>query len=322
MNILICSASAKIQLIEFFQAAVRPEGGKIVAADMEAHCCARYFADAFVQLPADRDPAYGETLLRVCREHAIRLIIPTRDGELKLLAAMKPELEAMGVTVPLPAGESLDICLDKARFHDFCVTHGYPVLPFVDPSSPGNFPVFVRKRISSGSRGAYAVHSVDAFNGLALRLEDHIVQPYCEAAEYSCDILMDFEGRALQAVVRERQRLVNGESWRSQIVDIPDLSAIAINLAEKLGLRGHNLVQMFWNETQGGHVIEVNPRFGGGSSLSIRGGLDSAERMVQMVLGRHEAARTPRPLRAGLTAIRYARDIFLGDLDANGSGSN
>ena len=310
MNILITSVSAKVQLVQAFKEAVRPYAGLIVGTDMDEKCCASHFVDAFVQVPPDGSPAFAEKLLDVCRRYKIDIIIPTRDGELLQLADIRRELTALNVLLPLPSKASLEICLDKRKFHDFCTEHGFPVLPLVDPDKPDSFPLFVRAINTTNGKVAYEVPDLKVWEMLGLERTHYICQPVSTDNEYSCDVILDLEGTPLQAVVRHRQRLVNGESWRSEIVSIPALEEMTMTLCGKLGLKGHNLVQAFLGSDDEIHLIEVNPRFGGCSNLSVAGGLDSPRRMIQMAQGKNKEAAINQSIRTGLQSNRYSLDIF------------
>jgi len=311
MNVLLTSSSAKIQLIESFKTALRPRGGQLVAADADPTCCSVHFADVFERLPRDDDPAYEERLLAICLDHKIRLLIPTRDGELIRIANLRTKLAEIGTIVPLGESEALASCMDKGALQQFCSANSFPVQEMSDITDSGAFPVFIRHRNSSITGGGILVEDKSAFEHLSLKIEDYVVQAYIEDREYSCDVLSSLEGEPLQVVVRERLRLVNGESWRSKIVSIPALEKLALELAAALQLCGHNLIQMFCSEKNGPRIIEVNPRFGGGSNLSLKGGLDSPERLLLMVEGRLSEAYKARKIEYGLMSLRYSRDVLV-----------
>jgi carbamoyl-phosphate synthase large subunit len=311
MNVLLTSSSAKIQLIEAFKAALRPRGGRLVAADTDPTCCSVHFADAFEVLPRDDAPDYEDRLLQVCRDHEIDLLIPTRDGELVRIAEMREKLAAVGTIITLGHADALRACMDKGQLQRFCLENGFPVLEVSDISDTSAFPVFIRHRNSSLTGGGILIEDRSSFEQLALKMDDYLVQSFVEDREFSCDVLSNLKGTPLQAVVRERLRLVNGESWRSQIVDIPVLEDMTLRLASALKLCGHNLIQMFWSEKTGPRIIEVNPRFGGGSNLSLRGGLASPERLLLMVEGNLDEAYTVRKIQTGLMSLRYGKDVFV-----------
>ena len=310
MNILITSISAKIQLVQSFKDAVRPLGGLIVGTDLDEACCAAHFVDAFEQIPRDDDEDYKIRLLEIIKKYQIKLIIPTRDAELVGLVKMKDELEALGAILPLPSIPSLEVCLDKKKFHEFCLQENYPALPLSDPQSEESFPLFVRAINTANGKEAYAVPNMVSWHHLGLDRSHYICQPLCTANEYSCDVLMDLGGKPLQAVVRHRQRLVNGESWRSEIIHMPELETLCLQACENLGLKGHNLVQAFVDDEDAIHLIEINPRFGGCSNLSVEGGLASPLRLIQLAMGETEAASAPNPIEYGLCSNRYSMDIY------------
>jgi len=310
MNILITSISAKVQLVQSFKDAVRPHGGLIVGTDMDSKCCAAHFVDAFEITPKDAAPNYRDRILEICKSHRIKLIIPTRDAELAALVSIKGALADIGVILPLPDKKSLERCLDKRKFHEFCEEEGYPILPLRDPQDDDDFPLFVRAINTANGKEAYEVPNMVAWHHLGLDRSHYICQPLCTDNEYSCDILMALDGKPLQAVVRHRQRLVNGESWRSEIVNLPELEKLCLIVCKKLGLKGHNLVQAFVDERGKIHLIEINPRFGGCSNLSVAGGLASPIRLIEMIKGNITASHRPRDIEIGLCSNRYSMDIY------------
>jgi carbamoyl-phosphate synthase large subunit len=88
---------------------------------------------------------------------------------------------------------------------------------------------------------------------------------------------------------------------------------MALDLCARLGCIGHNVVQAFYRRETGPLLIEVNPRFGGASNLSIRAGLDSPSRIIALLAG--EKPRNPRPIRFGLTMLRYSEDMIIEDAE-------
>ncbi len=154
------------------------------------------------------------------------------------------------------------------------------------------------------------VPSPEMLAALAPMASNLIIQEQVTDPEYSIDVLSSFEGGALQAVVRRRLVVRGGESSTTQVVHNPELEALAVKVADGLGLVGHSVVQAFWSERNGPRLIEVNPRFGGASTLSIRAGLDSPRRILGMLRGDPDAYKNG-PIQIGLTMHRVAEDIFV-----------
>lgn len=315
MNVLILSAAAKVLLVRAFAEAAHARGGRVFAADVAADSAALFEADQAVRLPPSDAPEFALTLADYCRRNAIRLVIPTRDGELGSLTSAKAALAGAGATALVATQGALDICQDKRRFVAFCAAEGLATPQTYEPGeAPSRFPVFVRPVRGAGGRGARRVSQPeDLPTG-----DDVLVQALETAPEYSVDVLMDLDGRPLQAVARRRLLVRDGEAVKSRIEVVPDLQTQALKLCGALGLVGHNVVQAFWTPEIGPRFIEVNPRFGGASNLSIQAGLASPARILQMLAGDHAAAAHPRPITDGLTLLRYAEDRFVTPADLAG----
>ena len=314
MNVLILSVAAKVLLVQAFQAVVAPGGGRVLAADLERDSAGLFFADAAVSLPRTDDTGFADALSAVCREKAVGLVVPTRDGELAALAAVKARLAAEGVTVLVPESEALAECMDKRRFVAACARLGLKTPKTFGPGeTPDAFPVFARPAAGAGGRGARRLTAAD----WTPQGEDVLVQAFCGLPEFSIDVLMDLDGAPVQAVARRRLQVRAGEAVKSRVEDASTLAQAALKLCAGLRLVGHNVVQAFWDGAGEPLFIEVNPRFGGASNLSIQAGLASPERLVMMVEGLAEAARAPRPIRHGLTMLRYSQDLLVeaGQLD-------
>ena len=65
MNVLILSAAAKVLLVQAFQAAAHPLGGRVIAADLARDNAALFAADQALMLPRSDDPGFeADTCLR------------------------------------------------------------------------------------------------------------------------------------------------------------------------------------------------------------------------------------------------------------------
>lgn len=308
MNVLILSAAAKVLLVRAFAEAAHARGGRVFAADLAPDNAALFEADQAILLPRSDTAGFRAALARSCVEHDIRLVVPTRDAELAVLAAARPALAERGVTVLVPTAEALETCQDKRRFVAFCAAHGFATpRTFAPGEPPDSFPVFVRPVRGAGGKGARRIEAAEALDPA----EDLLVQALETGPEYTVDVLMDLAGRPLQAVARSRLEVRDGEAVKSRVENAPELAGQAMGLCAALGLVGHNVVQAFYGPRTGPRFIEINPRFGGASNLSIQAGLASPERILQMLEGQGEAAAVARPIAHGLTLLRHAADRFV-----------
>jgi carbamoyl-phosphate synthase large subunit len=315
MNVLILSAAAKVLLVEAFREAVADRGGRVFAADIAADSAALHVADRGLILPRSQEPGFIPTLKRVCREHRIGLVVPTRDAELPVLAPWRNEFASTGTNILVAAPETVVLCQDKRRFAAFCRAEGFPIACTYGPDEiPTRFPVFVRPSTGAGGAGARRIEDAAEWRDLGAERADLVIQDFVEADEYTIDALMDLEGRPIQAVARRRLLVRGGEAQKSRVEDVPALTDLALALGARMGLVGHNVIQCFRGASGALSLIEVNPRFGGASNLSIVAGLDSPRRLVALASGDRSAC-APRPIRYGLGMLRYSRDVIVEPAD-------
>jgi carbamoyl-phosphate synthase large subunit len=312
MNVLVTSCGAKVRLVRAFQAALRVMGGgKVFACDISAESAALFAADRGVLFPETASPEFAGALERFCADNQVQLIIPTRDGELKVLSALSGRLAKVGAFVHAPSSTTLDLCLDKRQFNRYCEAHGFPVARSFGEGREPIFPAFIRPISGAGSVGAQRIDTEDEWRASVRDRDDLVIQAFIDAPAYTVDALLDFDSRPLQAVTRRRMAVTAGESSIGRAEYWQDLEELALRLCAEIGCIGHNVVQAFRSSAGEIHLIEINPRFGGGSSLSLASGLDSPKRLLQLVAGDIEAASAPRPIRYGLTLLRYADDRFV-----------
>ena len=168
MNVLILSAAAKVLLVQAFQAAAHPLGGRVLAADIARDNAALFAADQALILPRSDDPGFADALAEACARHAIGLVVPTRDGELAVLSAARERLAALGSTVLAPSLDALAVCRDKRRFTKACQDLGLATPRTFAPSeTPDRFPVFVRPAAGAVDR---ADEDREGVRGLAWRV--------------------------------------------------------------------------------------------------------------------------------------------------------
>ena len=315
MNILITSASRKVSLVRAFQKALTSEGGgKVIAVDTSPLAPALYVADDYYLVPSSREPAFLEALLRLCQQHEIKLIVPTRDEELPLFAENKGSFAAAGVVVMISDSDTVRICQDKRGFVRFCHENGF-ITPTTYESAnvPDRSPLFVKPRYGKGGQKAVRVDSIDELASVLNRMPDAIVQEFVKAPEYTVDLFADFSAKVISVVPRERIRIVAGESFVSRTCKDPRLIQEAMRLSVALRLIGHNTIQCFYQEPVV-KFIEVNPRFGGAAHLGFAAGAPTPLFLVKLLKGERLEPRIG-DFRDNYTMLRYTEDLFLDEAD-------
>jgi carbamoyl-phosphate synthase large subunit len=277
-HVIITSAASKIPLLRRVkQAAAKLHPDiRIFAADASASALAQYFSDGFWTMPYLRDLDAG-SLTGACRERGVTQLIPTRDGELAFFARHRETLRQSGISIMVSAPEAVDVCLDKLRFSIFGLEAGLPVIPAYE-RLPANVEGtwVVKERYGAGSLSMGLNLSTAEALAHAAKLTAPIFQPFVGGMqEYSADIYVERSGLMKGCVIRTRDIVVNGESQVTTTTESPALLEVCRQLVSALPFYGHIIVQSFVDSKGGVHLIEVNPRFGGASSLAIEAGLDS-----------------------------------------------
>jgi carbamoyl-phosphate synthase large subunit len=312
LNILVTSLSRKVPLLAALRQALQDSstGGLLWGADSDPECVGRYFADRFWEMPPLSRPDAPQQVLEFCSREGIGLVIPTRDGELPLFAGLREQLADHGAYVPIGSPETIDVCLDKLRFHDHCRREGIPTAPTATALDDLEGEQFVVKdRRGMGSRELVVGLDRERARAHAERLREPIFQSVLNGIEHSVDMYVNRRGEVVEAAPRTRIRVNEGESTVTETVEHPELAATAVRFADSLELRGHLVIQAFANG-QGVTLLECNPRVGGASTLGFHAGVESPLWAIREALGETVDPQLGS-YRRGLRLVRYPVDRLI-----------
>lgn len=282
-NILITSISKKVPLIKAVRhslAALEIQG-KIFGGDSNSKCVGRYFVDDFWQMPLQNMISIEELIL-YCKKQGIKAIIPTRDGELSFFAQHRELLHKNQIACLVSPLKTITSCYDKLLFCQQLSSYKFPVIPTsTDIKSLNCHSYVVKERFGSGSN-AIGLH-LNALEAKAwgAHLKHPIYQPFIEGKEYSVDLYIDQQGQPQGAIARVRELVIDGESQITTSIRYPELEALCLKAATRLGIYGHAVCQVISDVSHHFHLIECNARFGGASTLSVTLGLKSFEWFIQ-----------------------------------------
>lgn len=290
MNVLLTSAGRRTSLLAAFRAAARRRGGQALAGDMDGLAPALYLADQAVRLPRVTHPDYLPALLAAVEGHGIRLIVPTIDTELPVLAAAAPQFARQGCVVLVSGPRLVRVAGDKWKTAGLFRACGVRV---ADSWLPGHLHraelpprLYVKPRHGSASQHNYRVHR-DDLPGVLPHVPRPIIQAEVHAPEITVDALLDLAGCPVHCVPRLRLRTVGGESIQGVTIRDDDLRPWLLQVlavVSRLGGRGPVTLQAFCTP-DGPLLSEVNPRFGGGFPLTLAAGGDYPEWILTMLEG-------------------------------------
>ena len=276
-NILITSISKKVPLIESVRKASLKLGQdtKIIGADINDHCIGKNFVDRFWHCPPWAETNIND-FIAYCEANNIRYIIPTRDGELSYFAKHRQILQDRKISVMVSGMENIQTCLDKLEFYRKLSRLGYPVIFTTENITEIKAEKYVvKERFGAGANNIGLNITKQEALAHAATLENPIYQPYIQGREVSADLYLDLNGRTKGVVLRNRELIEHGESQITTTFRDQSLERLCSEIAEELDIYGHVVFQMFITEKGDVQIIEVNPRFGGASTLSLAVGLDS-----------------------------------------------
>lgn len=297
-----------------FIKAVREEPVDIHAADMDAFGAGLYLvpSERRHRVRAGADPEFVPHLLELCRAHAIDVLVPTVDSELLGVARAEAEFARAGVRLLLASAETLSICLDKLTLLSACegtVPVGrHAVLDAAFSPRGWDYPVIVKPRAGSGSRGIEVVSSAAQLD--AFPRDGHLlVQEYLPGEEYSVDVLAARDGRVIAAVPRLRMKVDSGIAVTSRTVRDAELEEFARRVAARIGLTYTANIQFRRNAGGAPTLLEVNPRFPGTMPLTVHAGVNMP------VLSLRDALGTPPPdgpmTFREIAVVRYWAEEFI-----------
>ena len=328
MNLLLTSIGKRIQLIEHLKTQFR-----VVGVDASLQNPAKHFVDAFYQIPRCREKGYVETLLKICREEKIDLLIPLFELEFSYLNDARDRFEEIGVKLILSEKPVIDICNDKLQTADFFCKYNIPAphtlseqeiqaLLMRERGQEGEpeggqdgYPLIIKPLDGMGSEGVFRISNRKELEFFKDYVKKPILQSCATGTEYTIDALCDLQGNPLYIVPRIRLEVRSGEVTKSRTVKQEIVIRETEKLLEALNKEGRVIgpmtIQCFLEENgeseKKPEFIEINPRFGGGVPLSFAAGADYADALKKMCEGKQLIYQKDF---SELTMMRYDQAVY------------
>ncbi|HXR44006.1 MAG TPA: ATP-grasp domain-containing protein [Pseudolysinimonas sp.] len=284
----------------------------VFSADMDGWASGLYLVDGDHRsiVPPGAAAGFVDGVMQRCTADRIDVLFSTVDSELLPLARRRRELESRGTSLAAPARATLEVALDKFALAERCAPLlRVPVTVLLDGDGigmPWRFPVIVKPRRGSGSRGVRLIGGRAALEALVPD-GDTIIQEHLPGAEYSVDVIAE-AGRVVAAVPRSRERVDSGVSIAGRTVRDAQLERTAAAAAHAIALNGVANVQLRRDRDGMPALLEINPRFPGAMPLTIAAGVDLPSLALDLALG------IPLPEHidyAELANVRFLEDVFL-----------
>ncbi len=277
-----------------FMNAINDSNIEIHAADIDP------FAPGLYLVPPERrhllrrglHPHFISHLLALCAEQGFCALVPTVDAELLPIARARDRFAAIGVRVLAADERTLALSLDKWELIQACA---------FDVPTPKTrlatermvwddaLPCVVKPRVGSGSHGVYVINDQAGLDAVA-RNGRNLIQEFLPGEEYSVDLYVGQNGAVHAAVPRLRLKVDSGVAITSRTVFNYEVILHACSVAQIINLRGVANVQFRRDHRGIPKLLEVNPRFAGTMSLTVKSGVNIPQMALDDLFG-----KSPQP---------------------------
>jgi len=317
LNILFTCIGRRVSLLRSFRRAAKQLKIKalLFGTDTTGLSSALQLCDEKYIVKQIGHPDYLKRLLQIVKQNGVKLLVPTIDTDLLLLAKNKKKFAGLGCQVLVSEPGVIEVCQDKRKTHRFLVKNSFdsPVTMSATTAlsrSRLNWPCFLKPWDGYASRGNVIVNNRRELLFFAKRIPNCIVQEFIEGTEHTCDVYVDFTMKVRCVVPRKRIEVRAGEVSKGQVVKHPHIISEAARLVEILGAGpGVITLQLFLTDDRV-KFIEINPRFGGGVPLSIRAGANFPKWILQQLLGRKTNIRFDS-FKDNLVMLRYDGEVWM-----------
>jgi carbamoyl-phosphate synthase large subunit len=270
-------------------------GYRVVAGDANPDAVGKLFANRFVVLPLQSDPAYLDEVLRIVKTERVNVFVPTGEAEALEASRRRDAFNALGCTLVAANTRTLEIAFDKSVLFSFFRERGsIPMLWFRSISSVEDFDralteagdrrLCMKPAIGSGSRGfailddapmppdefflkkqAFPRFPKSIMREMLASTETFpklVLMEYLEGVHYDSNMICR-EGEILFQSVKTREEAKIGTITKGTIVKNPRIERINVDITEAMKTTG-----LISTQFVGDMLIEINPRWS--TSLSFR----------------------------------------------------
>lgn len=250
--------------------------------------------DKVYTVPRGHDFNFMDAIYKLCQIEKIEVILPQVTNELEALASERFTFAVKGIHILITHSSKIGLANDKEiLFNTVC-----EYIPIPDYYGRQ---ICAKPKLGHGGNGFRMLTKSDDV------MDGEVLMEYLPGQEYSVDVLAN-RGEALKVVVRSRDKVLNGLSVISTVVEANDIISYCNWMTKKLAL--HGIVGFQFKEDYKGQpkLLECNPRIQSGVELCTAAGYNILTNAVKLALG-EEIQDTP--IRYGTKMIRYYDSIYI-----------
>ena len=283
----------RVSLIRYFRETMNKMGlrGRVLGVDVNRLSPAYYVTDASFPICRINSEEYIPSLVEICRQEKVNLLISLLDTDLIKLSENKEAFQKEDIFVLISSLEVVRLSRDKRLTHDFFQENGIPtprLLDYENVLKGGKFPVFIKPLDGSASHKTFLIENRESLSFFYEYVPNPLIMEYVPGDEYTIDLFINLDGEVKALVPRKRLEVRSGEVSKSQIVLNAEIIQAGKKVGEALagiGALGPLNVQCILSPDNPIKFIEINPRFGGGCPLSIHAGYPFPQWCIETALG-------------------------------------
>ena len=318
MCVLFTCIGRRVSLLNSFRQAAKQLriNASFFGTDTTDLCPALQLCDKAFLVKPTRHPGYIKQLLSIVKTNKVKLLVPTVDLDLKLLAQNKSKFASMDCRALVSDREVVDICQDKRKTYKFLVKNGFDTPVTVHAAAALSkkklgWPCLLKPWDGSAGKDNTIVNNRRELLFYSKRIPNAICQEFIKGTEYTCDVYVDFGMKVRCVVPRKRIEVRAGEVSKGQVAKNPRIMSQAAMVVEKLGAGpGVITLQLFLTKNGKIKFVEINPRFGGGAPLSIKAGANFPKWILQELSGKKPNIHSD-DFKDNLIMLRYDDEVWL-----------
>lgn len=290
----------------------------LVGIDMEPLSAGFSLVDSYYQTPRTGDVAFQKAFEVIVRDEAIEAVYVCSPSELEFFANHKEELEhRFGITILVNPLHVVRIGSDKLMTAEFLRDNGFNFPETVAGSDDNGIelliakhglPVIAKPRVGFSSRNVFLLDSREKIRAVATLVPDLIIQQYIpdDRAEYTAATLSGAD-KKVRALIVLRRDLIQGTTYRTELVEDSQLDQVVVRIVEALGAVGPCNLQFRIMDGKA-FVFEINPRFSGTSGIRYLYGFNDCEMAFDLL---HLKNEVTQPTLNKAVVLRYWNEIFI-----------
>ena len=312
----------------------------VIGVDMEEYAIGAYLVDRFYRVPSGNDQKYVPTILQICREEKVDVILPCSHEEAMALTKEQDKFDPLGVKIAVSRYKYLELAFDKGTMYEHLQRSKLLCPEYFIVRSAEEFkakasklgyprkPIVMKPRISRGGRGARILTDKSLMHYLleekpgslydnlekilsALAAEKQfpelILMEYLPGEYYSVDLLAQ-GGKALITVPKVRIQGNPSQTLVGAVKKNAEAETLAADICEAFQLDYNVNIEM--KRSTAGQLLpyDLNPRPAASVAFCAAAGANLLYFSVKLAL---EEELPAVKIKDEIIMIRSLRELFV-----------